>query len=143
MTIHSKRFFLRGVFFVAALALVSGCGGDKLTPYPVTGKLLIGGKEPDGALVRLHPVGDDNPNALRPLGYVQPDGSFQLTTYKENDGAPAGRYKVTVEWRPKKKSSMEPDGPDRLKGRYTDPKTSKIEVTVNKGETNLDLIKLD
>lgn len=133
----------RAGMMAVGLALIAGCGDGKPTAYPVTGTVTIGGKEPDGAIVRLWPVENDSADAARPLGYVQADGSFQLTTYKENDGAPAGRYKVTVEWRPKKKSSMEPDGPDRLKGRYADPKTSKIEVTVNKGPTTLDPIKID
>ena len=134
---------LAGVGFLAALALVAGCGSGKPTPYPVSGSATVGGKAADGALVRLHPLEGDGPDAVRPLGYVQADGSFKLTSYAEGDGAPAGRYKVTVEWRPKKKTSMEPDGPDRLQGRYADPKASKIEVTVNKGPTTLDPIKLD
>jgi hypothetical protein len=133
----------RCAILAASLAFAAGCGDSKATPYPVSGKLLVDGKEPDGALVRLWPVDSDGPDAIRPLGYVQPDGTFQLTTQKENDGAPPGRYKVTVEWRPKKKSSTEPDGPDRLKGRYADPRASKIEVTINKGGTTLDPIKLD
>src|SRR5262249_29117138 len=89
------------------LAFAAGCGDGKPTPYPVSGKVLVGGKEADGAIVRLWPVDSDGPDAVRPLGYVQPDGSFQLTSHKENDGAPPGKYKVTVEWRPKKKSSTE------------------------------------
>jgi hypothetical protein len=95
----------------------------------------------DGALVRLWPAGDLSGD-LKPLGYVQADGSFELTTLAENDGAPPGRYTVTVEWRPKKKSVMQPDGPDRLNGRYADPKTSKIEVMVNDTPTTLEAIKL-
>ena len=143
MRTHTRRAFLRAACGAAVLALGAGCGSDKPTPYPVSGKVTVAGKDADGALVRLHPVDGDGPNAVRPLGYVQSDGTFQLTSYKENDGSPAGRYKVTVVWRPKKKSTTEPDGPDRLQGRYADPKASKIEVTVNRGATALDPIKLD
>jgi hypothetical protein len=143
MRTHTRRVFLRTAWGAAALALGAGCGTGKPTAYPVTGKVTVGGKDADGALVCLHPVDGDGPNAVRPLGYVQQDGTFQLTSYKENDGAPAGRYKVTVVWRPKKKTTTEPDGPDFLKGRYADPKASKIEVTVNQGATALDPIKLD
>jgi hypothetical protein len=109
----------------------------------VTGSVTVKKQPADCALVQLWPVEADGPAAVRPLGYVQPDGTFQLTSVKENDGAPPGRYKVTVVWRPKKKSSMEADGPDKLNGRYADPKTSKIEVTVNTIKTRLDPINLD
>lgn len=127
-------------WFLASVMIV-GCGGSgKPTAYPVKGTVLVKGKPADGALIVLHPTSGDT---HRPLGYVEADGSFKLTTYAEGDGAPAGTYKVTVEWRPKKKSSMEADGPDRLNGRYADAKNSKIEVTVNKSETTLDPIKID
>jgi hypothetical protein len=143
MRTHAGWGGVRRVVLAAGLALVAGCGDGKPAPYPVSGKVLVKGKGADGAIVRLWPVDADGPDAVRPLGYVQPDGTLQLTTHRENDGAPAGRYKVTVEWRPKKKNSTEPDGPDRLNGRYADPKASKIEVTVNRGETTLDPIDLD
>lgn len=143
MTVVRLRRALACFGFLTALALVAGCGSGKPAPYPVSGNVTVGGKAPDGALVRLHPIDDSGPDAVRPLGYVQADGSFKLTSHAEGDGAPAGRYKVTVEWRPKKKSTTEADGPDRLQGRYADPKASKIEVTVNKGPTTLDPIKLD
>src|SRR5262245_57019000 len=116
MRICVGRGWVGCVIVVGGLALVAGCGDGKPTPYPVSGKVLVKGKEADGAIVRLWPAEGGGPDAARPLGYVQPDGGFQLTTYKENDGAPAGKYKVTVEWRPKKKSTMEADGPDKLSG---------------------------
>jgi len=136
------RHHLRRIALALGLA-TAGCGDGKPTPYPASGSVRVGGKEADGALVRLWPVGADGPDAVRPLGYVQPDGTFQLTSYKENDGAPAGTYKVTVEWRPKRKSQIEPEGPDKLAGKYADPKASKVEVTVGKGGTALDPIQLD
>src|SRR5262249_55309715 len=137
-----RRTFARA-YILVALAFIAGCGSGKSTPYSVSGSVWVGGKAAGGAVVRLHPVEGEGPEGMRSLGYVQADGSFQLTTYTENDGAPAGRYKLTVEWRPKKKSTMEPDGPDKLQGKYADPKTSKFEVTVNKGGTTLDPIKID
>ncbi len=133
---------MRSVGVAAFLGLfVMGCGGGTPKPVKVSGSILVNNQAADGALVRLWPV-DEATNPTKPLGYVQPDGSFQLTSLAENDGAPPGRYKVTVEWRPKKKSQMQPDGPDKLNGRYADPKASKIEVTVNESETTLEPIQL-
>ncbi len=35
---------------------------------------------------------------MRPHGRVGPDGRFTLTTYQPGDGAPTGKYNVTVVW---------------------------------------------
>ncbi len=131
----------RPLALACLLALAAGCSGSKPAPVPVTGSVSVAGKVPEGALVRLHPVGGP-PDAAKPLGYVQADGSFQLTTERENDGAIPGRYTVTVEWRKKKKSQLEPDGPDQLAGRYATVEKSKIEVTVGPGPTALAAIEL-
>src|SRR5262245_38130697 len=128
---------------VTGLILCAGCGSGKPKPVPVSGSLTVKKVPADGALVRLWPVDAEGPNVVRPLGYVQHDGSFQLTTYAENDGAPPGKYKVTIEWRPKKKTTMEADGPDRLEGRYADPEQSTIEVVVNSSTTRLEPMNLD
>ena len=131
----------RPLAFACLLALAAGCSGSRALPVPVTGSVTVAGKPPEGALVRLHPLGAP-PDAATPIGYVQADGSFQLTTERENDGALPGRYAVTVEWRKKKKSQLEPDGPDQLAGRYASAEKSKIEVTVGPGPTALAAIEL-
>ena len=33
-----------------------------------------------------------------PAAVVQPDGSFAFTSHQENDGAPAGNYKLIARW---------------------------------------------
>ena len=60
------------------------------------------------------------------------DGDFQF------DAAPLGEYIVTFEWRERSgllKNNFE--GPDRLKGRYYDPKKSKYRITVEKKKHDL------
>lgn len=123
-----------------ALALLAGCGDGRPRVYPVTGRLTVKGKPADGAVVRLYPAGG---GPHMPAGVVQPDGSFALTTFDPGDGAPAGEYKVTVTWRPAKKSTMDPDGPDKLAGKYADPAGSKLAATVALGPTDLPPIALD
>jgi hypothetical protein len=128
---------------VLVALLAAGCGDGRPKLYPVSGQVFVAGKPADGAVVVLHAVGGGIPDVPRPVATVGPDGSFQLTTYDANDGAPAGTYKVTVMWFPKKKSPMEPDGPDRLKGRYASPEKTPLEVTVQPGPTTLEPFKLD
>jgi hypothetical protein len=66
---------------------------------------------------------------------VQPDGSFTVSTYGDNDGAPAGDYTVAVTWEdPESKS-------DRFNGRYG-PGTSQLAATIKDGANELPPIEL-
>ena len=78
---------------LGAILLVAGCsGGDGRVPvYPVMGQVTVGGEVPEAALVVLYPAQGGGENELRPSAKVNQDGSFTLTTYEADDGAPAGR----------------------------------------------------
>ncbi len=70
------------------------------------------------------------------------DGAFAISTFEEGDGVPAGDYVATFTWGKLNMISMSYEG-DRLKGRYADPKKSKIKVTVVEGEpTDMGKIEL-
>lgn len=135
------RIGLSAGWFAAALVL-TGCGDDRPTRYPVSGQVLVKGKPAEGALVVLHPVSPAEPNAPRPIGTTDADGKFQLTTYETGDGAPAGSYKATVRWPPKKKGPGD-DGPDRLGNRYSNPETSKLTVAVEAKPTAIEPFQVD
>jgi hypothetical protein len=124
---------------LASLALlIAGCGGRRRVT-PVSGQVLAGaGKKPaSGVMVTFHPVQDDGGPVYKPNGYVDSQGRFALTTYMQNDGAPAGEYVITLEWVPAKKTPFEADATDLLKGTYSDPKKSKLpHFTVQDGATN-------
>lgn len=128
------------------LVILAGCSSESegVPVFPVRGKLFMEGTPAEGALVIFHPVIPTEPETINPNGRVQSDGSFQLTTYKSHDGAPAGEYRVTVFWPEPPKSPIErPDmGPDRLKNRYTSPGKSKIRITVVEEENDLEPIHL-
>ena len=97
------------------------------------------------AHVMLHPVGGGELlQKTRPHGTVGEDGSFTLSTYRGDDGAPEGTYKVTITW---------PNGPetedgepgfvgDQLQGRFNNVQNSTIEVTIVKGDNKLPPIAL-
>jgi hypothetical protein len=127
----------RRAVLAAALALLPSCSDGRKAVYPTQGQVLDAKNKPAvGALVILHPKdGEADPN--KPRGYVEEDGSFHLTTYREHDGAPEGEYIVTVEWRTPRKTPFDPEGDDRLQGRYSNPKTSKLSVKVEKGAENV------
>lgn len=109
---------------------------DPKPVHSVKGKLLVAGKPAAGALVLFVPKteqpGSQDP---RPRAIVQADGSFTLSTYGDNDGAPAGNYTVAVNWEdPESKS-------DRFNGRYG-PSSSRLSATVKEGANDLPPIEL-
>ena len=124
----------------ACLVLAAGCGDGRPRVYPTTGKLTVGGKPAEGAVVMLMSAGG---GLYTPSGTVGSDGAFSLTTFLPNDGAPAGEYKVAVTWRPAKKTAMDPDGPDKLGGKYADANNSKLTAKVEAGPTSLPPIAID
>jgi hypothetical protein len=126
----------------AILALaVAGCGGSHKPVFPVRGKVLFRGRAAEGALVILNPVGETNPKAIRPQGVVGSDGSFEMSTYGEKDGAPTGEYTATIVWlieNPKTKKEWSP-----LPTRYMTPDRSGLRVTINDAPNELQPFQLN
>src|SRR5262245_41467474 len=103
--------------FAAALIACTSCTkhDSRVPVYPVHGQVLVADKPAKNAFVVFHPAGTDGPEALRPYGHAAADGSFKLTTFEADDGAPAGEYQVSVVWLADVGGE---DPPDQLKGRY-------------------------
>ena len=98
------------------------------------GQVLYEGKPATGAVVILH-SSHDGVDASRPRGRADANGEFALTTYETDDGAPAGTYVVTVEWR---RAEDHPEqGTELLPSAYGDPRTSKLRVTVTPQSTSV------
>jgi hypothetical protein len=84
----------RGVHLVALLAVVlTGCGGKGTSP--VQGVVTLEGTPVAGATVLFMPVGQDEGRPAS--GFTQSDGTFRLTTYRPNDGALSGQYRVLIQ----------------------------------------------
>jgi len=133
-----------------ALAMTScGAGGEPV--YPVRGRVLCQGQPAANAYVVFYPQdGSEEVRKMRPHGRADADGYFVLTAREQDDGAPAGDYQVTVVW-PGPPPGMDPSmddpelatsGPDRLGGRYADPGSSGLRVTIARGANNLDPFEL-
>jgi hypothetical protein len=132
------------VLVLLSPALITSCSGrdEGQRVYPVRGKVLYLGKPTPGARVYLHPRDEANKSAgVRPSGTVQEDGSFRITTYRTDDGAPAGSYAVTVVWMDHGKRGDD-DGKSRLPDRYASPTTSKLTVEVKETDNDLDTLHL-
>lgn len=136
-----RRWALMTATAAACLALTSCGKGDGRKPtFSVVGQVFVDQKPAANAEVVFHPVGDPDPNAVKPHGTVGADGTFTLTTYDGGDGAPAGDYRVTVELYLAGKADEPPK--DRLYGRYAKPETSKLGAKVNAAATTLPKFEL-
>jgi major membrane immunogen (membrane-anchored lipoprotein) len=129
-----------GVPALLAAVLVVGCSGGegRVTVHPVKGKATVAGAVPEGALVVFYPAPGAAAKDLRPSGKVTKDGSFTLTTYDADDGAPAGDYTATIQWNKLIKQGGDyKAGPDVIPGAYGSPEKSTWKVKVASGPNEL------
>ncbi len=147
--LSSRRGCARRALAVLALAgaatLVCGCGGgsDRLPVYPVQGQLYFDNKPAHKAIIWLHPEGEvpgdsKGPSASpRPHARVGPDGSFAVSTYETGDGAPVGRYRISVIWNKDGPGGGDNDGASLLPPRYLNPRTADLPVIEVKAGPNV------
>ncbi|MFM7520738.1 MAG: hypothetical protein ACKO9B_09760 [Planctomycetota bacterium] len=128
----------------AGLAL-AGCGGpasEKL--YPVTGRVTVDGKAPDGVVLLFHREGAASDVGT---GTTDSSGSYKVV-FKTNPGLPAGKFKVTASWPdPAKRNApvsmgATPDIPDLLRSRYAMRDRSEMSVEVGASTKELPTIEL-
>src|SRR5262249_54027885 len=93
----SHRGRLLVLLSLGALLLPACSKSSRQPVHPVRGQILVEGKPAAQAIVTFHPVGGDT-GTLRPSAQTDADGYFSLTTYENGDGAPEGKYSVTVTW---------------------------------------------
>jgi hypothetical protein len=133
------RLLVPAAVLTSALATI-GCGSSAPAVYAVRGRVVdAAGKPAAGALIVFHPVNGaaaTDKVAPKPVATVAEDGTFSLTTYVQNDGAPAGDYAVTITWIRPKKTPLDREGPDLLEGRYADAQKSQIRFVVEKKAQN-------
>ena len=140
---NAGRCALRAPLLMIAAMIAGGCSssadsGDSKAVHRVRGKVLVGGQPAKGAFVLFVPVNEPaDPSDPRPRAEVGADGSFAISTYGVEDGAPAGEYVVTVTW----PGGVLPDGPeeppDKLLGKFDNPKKSNLRAVVKEGVNEL------
>jgi hypothetical protein len=133
------------------LILASCSSGPQREPlYPVKGQLFYEDRPAAGAVVWFHPletmeeISPDTPaTEPRPLGVVQEDGSFEVQTHGIKDGAPAGRYRLSVMWKRVKAKGGSDDEENLLPLRFLDPRLAGLPVVeVHAGPNVLPPFKL-
>jgi hypothetical protein len=120
-------------FTVTALLLSCcwGCGSDpgqfSGTLVPVKGKALFKGKPLTSGEITFEP----DSGGREAHGNIQPDGTFELTTFKANDGAVPGAHRVAVSGTSKKEGVP-------LKYKNTSSSKTEVEVAEGKNEYTID-----
>jgi hypothetical protein len=141
--IRQRGFALHGVLGALLVFGIASCGRDDHKPvFPVRGQVFFQDKPASGALVLFHPVNDPDPQAPRPRGRVDPDGAFVLSTYAVSDGAPAGDYVVTIDWRQPTIPGRGGGGPSLLPPQYSTPEASPLRATVREETNDLALFQI-
>lgn len=138
---------IRCLFFLSLACL--GCGNGeppRLAGFPVHGKLLVDGKPAERAEVTLHskkPLADETGRPVFPYAIVGADGTFDVMTYADGDGAPVGEYVLTVTWpRVKTEGGEEVYGADRLGDRFSNVRTPAAMFQVEAHENQIPTIEL-
>jgi hypothetical protein len=149
------------IFKVAVVLTVLLCGVYYLftgsfglrrrSTYEAQGIVFFKGKPAAGARITLFPE-QKSRDRYYPTGKVADDGSFKLTTYNQDDGAPLGRYKVTIvrgviegeEW-VELNQKFTPDqlkqiildkSRDELLEKYSNPETSNLTAEITSQTPN-------
>jgi hypothetical protein len=109
------------VLTVFALLPVSGCGSSSgsgpATVVPAKGKVTYKGQPLTQGDITFEPI----ENGREANGSIKPDGTFELTTFKQGDGAVAGKHRVSV------------TGNNKVPVKFRSPSSSKTEVEVKEG----------
>jgi len=107
---------------------------------PLRGKVFFEGTPAPNAVVTFHLINSDTKRFTRAGdAMAEADGTFTLSTYAANDGAPVGDYAVTVVWWNPLVDAEGKPGPNLLPERYAKPETTPLRVTVKAGPNEVPL----
>ncbi len=126
------------VAVAVALVPCPGCGGNTPEVAPVEGKVLISGQPLTTGRIITTPAAGRGAT-----GYIQQDGTFELSTYGEGDGALLGTHSVAV-----LAYEGTPSGPEGgarkllVPERYINDMTSGLTIEVKADEDNVPVIEL-
>ena len=106
--------------------------------YPVRGQVYCEGCPLPGIQVVFHLVNPETKKLTRAGDAVtESDGSFVLSTYQANDGAPAGEYKITVNNPLEPVNPLAPNAQHPLPEKYAKTETTPLTFTVKNGKNDV------
>ncbi len=154
---HRELVGRRPLMFVMGLlclTFAASCGRPKSIPikgqlpvFPVSGKLTMNGQPMADAQICFYSSEEvpKGTSKIRPHATTEEDGSFRVSTYGSEDGAPVGKYSVTVSWKGPAVGAAgevgvagdDDDRPEKLPLAYQNPRSSKLKVEITEGDNAL------
>lgn len=136
------RFASAAVIAVLGFSLFS-CSGEQPYRKPttkVTGKVTIDGAAPNppAQVECIAEGGMDESHPTISRCDTKEDGSFEIATYQQGDGVPAGDYVLLFTWKPFNVMSRD-YGPDKFKGKYAKKDDPQHKFTVKEGDQPMDI----
>ena len=122
---------------LCCMALLSavGCGNTSSHPtVKVQGKVTYDGKPVPAGTVMFQPAEGVTQTADRPAtGAIQPDGSYELSSFAAGDGAMPGEYDVAIVSFSGGPTPEEPNKPEvwTVPKRYSNPASSGLKQKVD------------
>ena len=131
---------VRQLVAAAAAVAAAGCGASPPAPppktVPVTGKVILPGGQPlTAGRVAFKPK---DTAAQEAIGEVAADGTFTLTSYRQDDGATPGQYVATVELQTYRTGSPQRVRAD-VPAKYLKASTSDLVIDVSADRTDYTL----
>lgn len=78
------------------LLAAAGCGGPTSQTHPVRGKVILpNGSVASGGLIEFRTVDADG-KTINAHSRIESDGTFQLSTFGDKDGALAGKHQAIL-----------------------------------------------
>jgi hypothetical protein len=115
---------------LSALAVVGGCGGPSFDVAPVRGLVTVDGKPMPQGRVMFAPLAREGTAEVgKPAyGVIQPDGTYVLGTFDDDDGAVVGEHWITIYSAPPyvERPPDAPEPPDQMPKNI--PKFVKMKV---------------
>jgi hypothetical protein len=111
---------------VLGLVLLPGCGGPAMAP--VKGRVTCKGSPVKEAALTFSPVprsADDKEPGKPATGFTDANGHYELSTFRELDGALVGKHRVLV--------TLDDTNPCRC------THTKRLELEVKPGDNQLDI----
>jgi hypothetical protein len=125
----------RAVAALLIAVLVVGCSSAPPPPAtsPARGKIVAATGEPlQNVVLNLEPINQTAGGAAQAV--VKTDGTFVLQTFRNDDGALPGKYKVWLQPSPAAPRKASP-----IPAKYRSPEESDLTVLINPGDNNLSI----
>ena len=139
-----RRCFLTQLTLLTLVFCWAGCGSKHTPTYPVSGKVVFEDGTPlgSGGTVLFESMATENNLRLNARGRIQPDDTFEMTTFEDGDGAVVGKHRVLVRAQRDSREYLESGIAPRpvIDERFEHYKTSGLEFTVEQGNNEYKIV---